>query len=301
MKKFIRIYDLLDKKHTFNDLEDFLTTLELESLVGKSIKTFLIENGISENYINDIIDAFMAGIYNQHSEINGFAGFITLAGVSYETYEVVGGNNNVMIKLFERLKNSKNFNLHLNETVSTIKKLNNTYIVNGKPYDYVIISCPLDKTGIKFENITLNNPGPHDFQSTYVTVMKGYINNEYFNLTKGTIDTILSNSKYRTDHISDVISMGDGIIKVQSDKPILKTNIVKNDSILKKQVWEFAYPRLKPVERTELPSFILDRGLYYINAIESAGSCMELSMISARNIINIIQNKAVKESTKSDL
>jgi prenylcysteine oxidase/farnesylcysteine lyase len=301
LNRFKRIYELLANKHIFTNLEDFLKTLELDDLVGKTIKTFLIENGVSEHYVNDIIDAFMAGIYNQHSEINAFAGFITLAGVSYETFEVVGGNNMIIIKLVEKLREYKNFNLYLNKTVTTIRKRNDTYFVNGKEYDYVIISCPIDKTGIKFENITLNNSGPHDFQTTYMTVIQGSLNNKYFNLPDDTINTIISNKKNSTDHISDVIYVAEGLIKVQSDQPVLHTNIVKNDTVLKRHVWDFAYPRLRPIERKDLPSFILDKGLYYINAIESAGSCMELSMISARNIINIIENKTAKESRKSEL
>jgi hypothetical protein len=68
----------------------------------------------------------------------------------------------------------------------------------------------------------------------------------------------------------------------------------KGVQIIHRFHWDFAYPSYEKFEGnlTQLPDFILDdNGLYYISAIEAAASCVELSMISARNIVNIIENK----------
>jgi len=41
---------------------------------------------------------------------------------------------------------------------------------------------------------------------------------------------------------------------------------------------------------TEWPSFIIDEGLFYINAMESAVSTMETEAVAARNVVNLSLN-----------
>jgi len=49
----------------------------------------------------------------------------------------------------------------------------------------------------------------------------------------------------------------------------------------------YAYPTYEVPQK--LHPFVLDTdGLFYINAIEQAASAMEMSMISARNVANLI-------------
>ena len=48
-----------------------------------------------------------------------------------------------------------------------------------------------------------------------------------------------------------------------------------------------AYPHYQP--GAELGSFTLDPGLYYINTVEAAASAMEMSVLGARNVVNLVK------------
>jgi hypothetical protein len=64
-----------------------------------------------------------------------------------------------------------------------------------------------------------------------------------------------------------------------------------NYKLIYSQEWKYAYPQLNPVDIHDLPDFEIDKNVYHINAIEKASSCMELILISSKNIANIITNK----------
>jgi hypothetical protein len=66
----------------------------------------------------------------------------------------------------------------------------------------------------------------------------------------------------------------------------------KGYEIIYKHHWEFAYPKLLPARNSsELPEFRIHNKIFYLNAIEVAASCMEMSMISGLNIVKIILNE----------
>ena len=52
--------------------------------------------------------------------------------------------------------------------------------------------------------------------------------------------------------------------------------------------WQ-AYPEYTP--NMDLPSFVLHDRLYFVNAIESAASAMEMSVIGARNVALLAYNQ----------
>jgi prenylcysteine oxidase/farnesylcysteine lyase len=300
---FQTIYDILEYKTTFKSLSEMLEMIKHSDLASQTIEEFLLANGVSQQYIDEIINSFIAGIYNQHKEINAFAGFITLAGIGNEAYTIVKGNHHLIKSIIAKLETNANFKLFLNKRVDKIiKKEQNLYYIDGVEYDKVIIACPLEKTGITFEGVTVNNSLPHYFQENYQTVILGEINGEFFNLRDNDYipNTIISNDKKKSESVSVILYMGNGMLGIQSDAeiPDKGLSIVKEGyKILYRHNWDFAYPKLIPNKLEELPSFVLDDGLYYINAIETAASCMELSIISARNIVNIIEQIRIPPKT----
>lgn len=50
-----------------------------------------------------------------------------------------------------------------------------------------------------------------------------------------------------------------------------------------------AYPAYSPTK--ELPSFVLHDRLYFVNAIESAASAIEMSLVGARNVALLAYNQ----------
>ena len=56
-----------------------------------------------------------------------------------------------------------------------------------------------------------------------------------------------------------------------------------------------AYPVFELLQPKEFPPFVLDDGLFYINAIEKAASAMEMSAIGAKNVTLLTNNYLLKE------
>ena len=75
----------------------------------------------------------------------------------------------------------------------------------------------------------------------------------------------------------------DNVWKVFSRKPLTDDEKLKlfSESKQSKEVIWLAYPHYTPPEKF-LP-FILDDGVFYVNAIEWAASAMEMSALSGRN------------------
>jgi prenylcysteine oxidase/farnesylcysteine lyase len=292
-----KIYEYLDNKITFANLSEMLQAIKQSDLIYQTVEDLLIADGISQQYIDEIVSSLLAVMYIQHKEMNAFAGFVSLSGMGEQPFNIVGGMDHIVESIIAKHQSNPNFKLYLNKKVSRIiKQAGNLYNIDGVEYDKVIIACPLEKIAITFEAIAVKSTLPHYFQESYVTLMQGEINGAFFNLKDGDFipNAIAANDKKKSEHVASVIYMGDGIIKLQSDTelPDRGLTIVKDGyKILHQEHWDFAYPKFVRNKLEDLPSFVLDDGLYYINAIETAASSMELSMISARNIVNIIEKE----------
>jgi hypothetical protein len=84
-------------------------------------------------------------------------------------------------------------------------------------------------------------------------------------------------------------------VTVTSTEPIcndLLDDLFKNGRTILDHTWSAAYPVFKPTQK--IPSTCLDKGLLYLNAIESAASSLETSTFAALNSI-----KTIKEQLKS--
>lgn len=94
------------------------------------------------------------------------------------------------------------------------------------------------------------------------------------------------------------------IYKIQSKKELNEETIKKiilKGKIIKKHFWKNAYPKFKKLNKEEkLQNFRISKGIYYINAFELTGSCMETQIISTYNVINLLLKDFKKESWKID-
>lgn len=72
--------------------------------------------------------------------------------------------------------------------------------------------------------------------------------------------------------------------------------------MIKKHYWEDAYPKFfKFLNDEKAAPFKLGEGVYYLNAMEKAGSCIETEIIASYNVINLIlKNEAIKKGYKID-
>jgi prenylcysteine oxidase/farnesylcysteine lyase len=132
------------------------------------------------------------------------------------------------------------------------------------------------------------------FQITWATFIKGTPRAEYFGLARaGDLpDTVLTveDDTIPFSSLGLVATSTDGalVYKLFSRDPVpesLLDQLFCSRDALEQIRWE-AYPVLRP--SSDLPSFRLADGLYWVNAMEFAVSTMETEAVAARNVANLV-------------
>ena len=261
----------------------------------------LVEMGIDRKFIDEIITPITRIIYSQNAELGGFAGLSSLLGVYGESmYSLKDGNNVLPRKLLE----ASDSKVELGNKVESIEKTSKgSFRVlageNTSVFDGVIVAAPLEVADITFEGVANQKQQVRKYQKIYIRLMKGTIDSRYFNLESSTkLPSIILTSK-EADPITRFSitesTKDDSWVTVTSTEPIsnnLLDELFKNGRTILDHTWSAAYPVFKPIQK--IPSSCLEKGLLYLNAIESAASSLESSTFAALRSI-----KTIKEQLRS--
>ena len=163
----------------------------------------------------------------------------------------------------------------------------------------MIVAAPLEVADITFEGVANQKQQVRKYQKIYIRLMKGTIDSRYFNLESSTkLPSIILTSK-EADPITRFSitesTKDDSWVTVTSTEPIsnnLLDELFKNGRTILDHTWSAAYPVFKPIQK--IPSSCLEKGLLYLNAIESAASSLESSTFAALRSI-----KTIKEQLRS--
>jgi len=204
---------------------------------------------------------------------------------------------------YEKLRNETNnyTKFDKNDNINDLNKDDIEYEINSENYDIVILASPLENSKIVFpKEVDLNNTDLLP-QKNYYYFIKGKLRNDLFQdyISNKLPGMLISYNKSLSDNILYIKQLNDNSykdeFKINSDEPLTNKDLEKyfesNFTIAYVNHWSMAYPKLNPRKIESLPSFQLSDNLFYLNAIESIGSCMELSIISAKNIVNLIETK----------
>ncbi|XP_076024763.1 prenylcysteine oxidase 1-like [Genypterus blacodes] len=315
MEKFMRIYKYQAHGYAFSSVEELLDSLGGSGFINmtrRPLSDSLLELGVSQRFIDEVIGPIMRVNYGQNVSIPAFVGAVSLAGVQNNLWAVEGGNKLVCSGLL-KLANANLLQAHVTSISPVLSgdalqyQLSfNTESGSGSDlYDIVVLATPLQdsvESGINLEGFTPPfDQLPGSYHRTVATVVHGYLNTSFFGFPDPrlfpfanvlTTDTpnLFFNSVASICPVN--ISTGfrrkqpqeAGIYKVFSlqslDKARLKTLFRSYYSV---QVTEWqAYPRYGSSQG--LPSVELHTNLYYLNGIEWAGSAMEMSSVAAKNI-----------------
>lgn len=285
------------------DLEfwEIFESIGLDKWYKKPLDQILLEIGLDKDFIDEIITPITRIIYSQNAELGGFAGISSLLGVYGKSmYSLEEGNESLPRKLLE-ISNCK---INLKCKVKSIEKTTkDTFRVtseeNSSIFDGVIVATPLEVADIFFDGVEKQKRQPREYQKIYIKVMKGFVNSKYFNLDPSTkLPSIILTSK-KTDPITRFSikksKKHESWVTVTSTKPIdhhLLDGLFKNGEAILDHTWKAAYPVFKPIKK--IPHTYFDKGLVYLNAIESAASSLETSSFAALNSI-----KTIKKQLKS--
>ena len=322
IEDFMKIYE----NSTFHNYSEFLSIVQAEKYLNITIYDYLIKENYNLDFINEFIAGVISGIYNQaFTRINAFAGMISLAGANNKAFSFEGGNRECIKKI---INNNKKVNF---STLSFVKKIfrNNSHYSlliqenDGSTkvdenYDFVIIASPMKNIELQLnESFSIKNV---TYVKAFVHLIAGKIKCAYFdnaiqeNECLGTLMSVDLNAS----NVADYSRKCKECYELNKEKvDIYKFQTTKNLSneewgnifldgkykIIDFKEWD-AYPDLTTVNVTDLNNIMIEEGLYFLNGMESLASCMEMEIISGKNIVKLIvekENEKNKNETESIL
>ncbi|KAK8734423.1 hypothetical protein OTU49_017448, partial [Cherax quadricarinatus] len=324
LTKFNRIYTLQSEGHAYHDVASLLYAMDPKFLemTKKSSAAWLKELGFSDLIINELVTAIAQCYYGQTPNIHAFVGSVSVAVADQNLWSVFGGNKRVAEELLKHsrasylkrlvtsvaLHSQGHFTVTSTETDTPVKRLfsegspteipemNSSYDPRTQDYDVVVIATPLnkDKSNIKLVNFTKDFDFPGHFERIICTMVQGEVNPESLLLMPD-------------DHIDEILVTNPGLtfnsfgkqcpasLSVNSQDYPYVWKIFSSAPLGEDQLKIFfkernstdvidwlAYPHYNSDQH--LGNFELVPGFYYLNAIEWAGSAIEMSIIGGKNV-----------------
>ncbi|XP_005110758.1 prenylcysteine oxidase [Aplysia californica] len=319
--KFDRIYKFQDQGLSFTTVEDLLGAMgeDMLNMTKHSIKDVLLDAGLSQRFVDEFGMAAMRNNYGQTTDVHGFVGAVSMAGVEPGLWSVEGGNQRIAENL---LWGSKATLVEAKvSTVALIKDELGTGSVsyeveyeqsgktNSREYDILILAMPLEgtKNEINFVDFPVKvTPFSQPFHKIVTMFVQGRINKTTFGLNSaddfppdlftinrdtffnsiGKQSPVDSHQKPEKSPPSDYAVWKTFLNQVPSEEQVGKLFDKYED--LRFVDW-MAYPEYKP--NMDLPPFMLYDRLYYVNAIESAAAAMEMNVIGSKNVALLAFNQ----------
>lgn len=278
------------------EIGDLLEIAKVKDLAERSFREILDERKVSQSFIDEVVEPVTRLIYNQGSEIGGFAGLTSIIACDGSPiYRFKHGNSSFPLRLAEASK----ADIRTGCPVERIEASGDRGLDIGgqafsEEHDAVIIAAPLESLGLNFEGISLPKWEPRKLQTVYTKILKGEIDPAYFRLNdvKELPRLVLTHSEGPFTNLKTLWKAGDGsdLYSITSAEPFLEKTLdelfLKRETVLD-HAWEAAYPVLGPVTGI-LPCRLGDR-LFYLNGIESLASAMELSAFAAWNAVRSLK------------
>jgi len=319
---------------TVYDMFHFLSS-DFDGLMTSTLDDYLKRLGFKEKYRKEIARVATRINYGQDLNIQAFVGAISMAGMQGGLWSVEGGNFRVAeaaLKASKALWKKKRVTELKEFTPGGRKRFLLTSIGNSKTkpvteeFDAVVLALPCTKAGcggIDFSVTQIKKEFakfPASYHRTVANFIKGKLNPRYFKTAdlpdsiwsvaeafpRGALKFLSIDRQVPVDYgtkpddpkkVSDL-----DVYKIFTQTPMTKSQVAKlfqshSDFVIVD--WK-AYPKYDEVPKdakASLPSFILDSdgGLISINAIEAAASCIEQSVVGAKNAALLVAKYLKKQ------
>lgn len=166
------------------DIVELLESAGLDEWYKKSFLKVLIERGVSQKLIDEIVTPVTRIIYSQNADLGGFAGISSLIGVySGKTYSLAEGNNTLPVHLAEASGAAIKLGQKVEVVEKTTKGNYKVYTEEGTTvFDSVVIATPIDLADITFDGLSMDAWEPQPYRTVYRRVMRGSVDPNYFAL-----------------------------------------------------------------------------------------------------------------------
>ncbi|KAG9263339.1 prenylcysteine oxidase-like [Astyanax mexicanus] len=319
--KFMSVYQYQKFGYAFSSVEQLLRSVDAERFLNQTLEEAMRADGFSQAFINDIVTPNTRINFGLNAALNAFVGVVSLADGTSGLWTVEGGNKRMSAGLLQLCKAEIIQGRVTGITLKTSKSASQyevNYSVDSGPsrslYDIVIIATPLHKglSDISFSGFSPPIPSHFsgDFQQIVNTLVLGRLNMSYLGTDQRAADFLVSdilttdNKALPFNSLATVAPVkipqgyahppasANKVWKMFSAQPLSEEQL---GEMFESQegVWVkrwLAYPSYTPPNH-RTPPFILHDHLYYVNAIEWAASCMEMSALSARNAALLAYNR----------
>ncbi|HCI82568.1 MAG TPA: hypothetical protein DHW02_23070 [Ktedonobacter sp.] len=307
--RLTQIYARQEQGQAFSTPEALFKALDLYTLTQQQSDKYFRASNISQRFLIEFVNGASRNNYGQDSSINALVNLVSLAGAGMaggSLYSVREGNNHVC----QGLLRASNAIVRTDCRVQQITRVSDTngegwelLLDSGETerFDAVIVATPFEGARITVDERNLSSTADikRAYQTTHVTLVVGSLNPMYFGKkTHGEIPDDILTQENPNIPFSSIGIVGNKdqptstLYKLFSRKPLEET-ILTDLFAERKQIeqWQWqAYPVLTPT--TLWPPFQLSKGLYYINAMESAVSTMETEIIASRNVVNLLKQES---------
>lgn len=312
INRMLDSFDLVYSKHSrglsFQTVHGMLEAMDL-SFVNMTEMTaheyFSNKLKLHDRTIEHLINSATLVNYGQNVRtLPAFVASVATAGtdLNSQLWSVEGGNE----LLAQRMANESGANIFLNEPIAKItKNSNGTYTLvdnsnQEKVFDSVVIAHPLALSKMEFEEFCplvmkkVDLERAKKYHKVLATFVRGRRNIDDSYCSTSDILVCKDNFRFQSVGFNTPVDSTKGqgncssVYKIFSpselDNGLL--NQLFNETEEKKVIEWKAYPEFKvgQVTRDDGPSFQLDEGLYYVNAVEWAASAIEMSLIGAKNV-----------------
>ncbi|CAF4367233.1 unnamed protein product [Rotaria sp. Silwood2] len=195
----------------------------------------------------------------------------------------------------------------------------NSELVHAVDYDNVIIAFPLHRDNINdFVLQATDNFNQYDYrmQSTHANFLHGKLNCQQFNLTQNECQRLKAifytnpSLPYRAvaeqhtvnENKEQYKNIDKSVYKIFSPNELSLSDykqIFDNDNFqLIQDIPWLAYPKYEHPQK--MPPIQINKNIFYLNAMEWSSSCIEIEVISARNIAMLLTKKLRVELKRND-
>jgi len=301
LDNFVKVYPALDEGEGFETVEDLLGSMsgEMVGLTQVNLEDHLLSLGIGPEVISQIVSVATKFNYGQlPSEVQAFLGAVSLIGFDKRLWAVAGGNEGVCRCLL-----TKSGAELVSKSVSRVERLEReegfkVMTETGEQYfDVVILASPLSR---ELSSLEMRGPGG-EYHRTVSTLVRGRLNVTGLGVTADhhltshyiyvspdlpfwsvELMTPVDFEPSRDVQLSPVYRMFSHLPPSEETIAAVFSSVEE----LEQEDW-LAYPRYST--HNNFTSFKSLPGLFYINTIEWAASAMEMSVIGAKNVVNLVK------------
>lgn len=294
---FERLHDRVEANGPYAATDELLADLELRDAVDRPAREFFRDVGVSERCIDELLDPVLRTIWGHDAGMQSFVAALSVDGmVAHEGLQSVEGGN---VRLVERLFDAVDASVHTETPIATIEADDGyTLATPSGPvgaFDAVVVATPLDHARISFEGIDVPDAiaREREFRTRHIALVDGQLEPGYFGLaSRDELPTMIAttdDARFTSTVIAREIDERRNIYRVNANDELdddLLDDLFSSIERVERFSWE-AFPVYDPPIEQQ-PFRIGDR-LYYANAMESVASTMETEIVSARNVVGLLE------------